>query len=81
MTTGSAITDVGAGVLLNIYQTQVGDPSVSGYTTITADLSAFAGQTVRLRITEVDNSGNFSFGVDGVSVSSGGAAAIPTLSE
>ncbi len=81
MTTSSAITDVGAGVLLNLYQTKVGDPAVSGYTSISADLTPFAGQTVRLRIAEVDNGGNFNFGVDGVSViSTATAQAIPSLS-
>jgi hypothetical protein len=79
MTTGSAITDVGAGVLLNLYQTNVGDPLVSGYTNISVDLTPFAGQTVRLRIAEVDNTGNFAFGVDAVSVIS--TAPIPTLSD
>lgn len=40
MTTGSALTDVDSGVLLNIYQTKI----VSGYNDVSADLSAFAGQ-------------------------------------
>jgi hypothetical protein len=79
MTTGSAITDVGAGVLLNVYQTKVGDPAVAGYNIVTSDLTGFAGQTVRIRITEVDTNGCFSFGVDGVSINS--AAPIPTLSD
>ena len=79
MTTGSAITDVGAGVLVNLYQTKVGDPLVSGYTSISADVTAFSGQTVRLRIAEVDNQSFFNFGVDAVSILSSGA--IPTLSD
>jgi hypothetical protein len=79
MTTGSATTDVGAGVLVNLYQTKVGDPLVSGYTSISADVTAFSGQTVRLRIAEVDNQSNFAFGVDGVSIISSGP--IPTLSD
>jgi len=79
MTTASAVTDVGAGVLLNVYQTNVGDPLVSGYTAISADLTQFAGQTVRLRIAEVDNQLFFNFGVDQVSIDS--TAPIPTVSE
>jgi len=79
MSTGSSTTDVGAGVLLNVFRTQVGDPTVSGYNTITADLTPYAGQTVRLRIAEVDNQSFFQFGVDGVSVISG--SPIPTLSD
>lgn len=60
--------DVGAGVLANVYQTDPGDPLVSGYATVTFDLGAFAGQTVRLRFAEVDNQGNFNAGVDAVAV-------------
>ena len=63
------IQDVGAGVLLNVYQTKVGDPPVSdGYLTVTADLSAFNGQTVRLRFAVVETNFFFNAGVDDVSV-------------
>jgi hypothetical protein len=59
-------------VLLNVYQTKVGDPSVSGYTAQSNDLSSFlvshAGQTVRLRFAEVDNQFFFQFGIDDVSL-------------
>lgn len=79
MTTSSAITDVGAGVLLNVYQTKVGDPAVAGYNIVSSDLTGFAGQTVRIRIVEVDTNGCFSFGADGVSIIS--SAPIPTLSD
>jgi hypothetical protein len=79
MTTGSPLTDMGAGILLNVYQTKVGDPGTTGYNNVSADLTPYAGQTVRIRIAEVDTQGCFSFGVDGVSVISG--SAIPTLSE
>jgi hypothetical protein len=80
MTTASPLTDMGAGILRNVYQTKIGDPVVSGYNLIAADLSAFAGQTVRLRIVEADNQGCFSFGVDTVSIQQQ-SNAIPTLSE
>ena len=79
MSTGSAVTDVGAGVLLNLYQTKVGDPLVSGYTAISADLTPFAGQTVRLRIAEADTQGFFNFGIDQVSVDAN--TPVPTLSD
>jgi hypothetical protein len=79
MTTASAITDVGSGVLLNVYQTKVGDPPVSGYTQVAADLTPFAGQTVRLRIVEVDDEGFFNVGVDQVSVDV--AAPVPAMSD
>lgn len=59
-----------ADVLLNLYQTQPGDPLVAGYTTHTHDLTALlgshAGQTVRLRFAETDNVSLFQLGVDNV---------------
>ncbi|MFO0953305.1 MAG: PEP-CTERM sorting domain-containing protein [Isosphaeraceae bacterium] len=62
-----------ADVLQNIYQTKAGDPLVSGYSTIKADLTAVlaanVGQTLRLRIAEVDNVNLFNLGVDAVSIS------------
>ena len=61
-------------VLLNLYQTNPGDPSVSGYNAFSFDLSAlFAthlGQTLRLRFAETDNVSPFQFGVDNVSLES-----------
>lgn len=76
---------VDAGVLASIYQTQPGDPLVSGYSEITFDISAFAGQTVLLRFAEVDNQSNFRVGVDNVQIlrqpiGSGGPRNVPTLS-
>jgi len=59
-------------VLFTVYQTQPGNPLVSGYLTITADLTAlFAarpGETLRLRFAEVDNVNFFNVGVDNVSL-------------
>ena len=61
-----------ADVLMNVYRTQPGDPLVSGYTTVTADLTAlFAshlGETLRLRFAEVDNVNFMNVGVDRVSL-------------
>ena len=69
MNIAAGIQDVGAGVLRNLYQTQPGDPPVmSGYNTFAFDLSQFAGQTVRLRFSEVDNQFFFQLGVDAVSL-------------
>jgi hypothetical protein len=60
-------------VLLNAYQTQVGDPLVSGYTNIVVDVTslfnAHLGQTLRLRFAEVDNVFIFQLGVDNVGLS------------
>lgn len=59
-------------VLLNLYQTNVGDPLVSGYGTHVVDVSALfashAGETLRLRFAETDNVFIFNFGVDNVSI-------------
>lgn len=60
--------DVGSGVLANVYQTDPGDPTESGYATVTFDLAEFAGQTVRLRFAQVDNQLNFQVGIDAVGV-------------
>jgi hypothetical protein len=70
-----------ADILMNVFQTQVGDPLVSGYTTIAVDLSALlasnAGQTLRLRFANVDNLFAFQLGVDNVSLEGQAAAAVP----
>ena len=55
-------------VLLNVFQTNVGDPNTLAPTEVDADLSAFAGQTVRLRIAVVDNQSYFNAAVDAVSI-------------
>jgi len=68
MNPGAGVTDVSAGVLLNVYQTQPGDPLETGYLQLTADLTPFAGQTVRIRFAEVDNQNFFHVGVDAVDV-------------
>jgi hypothetical protein len=68
MDPGAAVDDLGAGVLQNLFITLPGDPLSIGYTTLNADLSAYAGQTVRIRIAEVDNQFFFQGAVDEVSV-------------
>ncbi len=56
LNTAAPVDSVAAGdVLLNVFRTEVGDPAVLGPSQFTADLSAFAGQTVRLRFADVDN--------------------------
>ena len=57
-----------ADILLNIYQTVPGDPPVAGYTTVTADVSSYKGQTVCLRFAEVENQWFFHAGVDDVNI-------------
>jgi hypothetical protein len=73
ITTSADPFSVAAGdVLLNIFQTQVGDPATQPYTLLSTDVTAFlqahAGQTIRLRFTESDNQLFFNFGIDAVSL-------------
>jgi len=75
------VFDIGAGVLLNIFQTNPGDPGTLGYTTLNFDLSDFAGTTVRFRAAEVDNIGIFNFSIDDVTCLRDNAVEVPTLSE
>jgi glucose/arabinose dehydrogenase len=68
--TADSFSVAASDVLLNIYQTKPGDPPISGYNTITADISALlaahAGETLRLRFAETDNVLTFQLGVDNV---------------
>ncbi|HET7416575.1 MAG TPA: hypothetical protein VFJ61_02965 [Solirubrobacterales bacterium] len=57
-------------VLATVFATKTGDPKEMGPTTYTADLTPFAGQTVRLRLAEVDNQGELYAGVDNVAIKS-----------
>lgn len=74
---------VSGGVLQNLFQTQPGDPTELGYTTLDFDLTPFAGTIVTFRAAEVDNLGAFNFAIDEVSCISDTAfvEAIPTLGE
>ena len=64
-------------VLLNLYQSQPGDPLVAGYTThsvdITSVLKANLGNTLRLRFAQTDNLAQLQAGVDNVGL----AEAVP----
>lgn len=59
-----------ADVLLPIFGTQTGDPEELPPTLVTADLSQFAGQTVRLRFAETDNVGPLYASTDAVAITS-----------
>jgi hypothetical protein len=53
-------------ILATVFRTLDGDPAFIGPHTVGVDLSAFVGQTVRLRLAEVDDLGEFNAGVDAV---------------
>ena len=59
-----------ADVLATLFQTNPGDPPVSGYTSVSAEVSgllnAHVGELLRLRFAEVDNVSIFQLGVDDV---------------
>jgi hypothetical protein len=55
-------------VLRNLLKTVAGDPTSVKPTTVTFDLSCFAGQTIRLRFAVVDTEYYFSMGVDNISI-------------
>ncbi|MHC4427329.1 MAG: hypothetical protein ACYS0D_01830 [Planctomycetota bacterium] len=57
----------GVDTLMNIVTLDNG-PFAGGYDHIVADISAFAGQTVRLRFAEVDNQFFFNYAIDNVFV-------------
>jgi hypothetical protein len=63
-------------VLANVFRTTRSSPVATLPHTVSANLSALAGKTVRLRIAEVDDLFFFNVGVDNVTVTgTGGAAA------
>jgi hypothetical protein len=57
-------------VLRTVFRTVAGDPETLNPTQKTADLTPFAGQTVRIRLAEVDNQLFFNAGADVIAVKS-----------
>lgn len=57
-----------ADILATLLATKTGDAQELAPTILTADLTPFAGQTVRLRFVEVDNQGYFAASTDNVSI-------------
>lgn len=70
MNPAASLWDVGAGVLTNAFVTPTGSVSATGYIPVSINLAPFAGQTVRIRVSEVDNQHGLVVGVDQVSVTS-----------
>ena len=59
-----------ADILTTLFANKTGDPQLLGPTTLHADLTPFAGQTVRLRIANAVNDSVFNAAVDAVSIAS-----------
>lgn len=57
-------------ILTTIFATGNGSPQQLGPTQYSAELTPFAGQTVRLRLAEVDNEGSLRAGVDSIAIQS-----------
>jgi CubicO group peptidase (beta-lactamase class C family) len=53
-------------VLVNVFRTSPGDPVRRQPTEVSVDVSAWAGQTVRLRLATTDNGGPLRVGVDNI---------------
>lgn len=78
MRAGSAVTSLEpSDILVPVFATKEGDPEEIGWTRLTANLSAFAGQTVRIRIASVDNEDFLNVGVDDVSITNNTEPAPP----
>jgi hypothetical protein len=78
MKAGSPVASLNqADILATLYATKEGDPEAIGWTNLTADLTPFAGQTVRIRIAAVDNSNFLNVGVDSVAINGVPAIAPP----
>src|ERR1700710_204955 len=68
-----------ADVLLTVFQTRPGDPRTMGPPGVPADLTPFAGQTVRLRIAVAAHEEVLVGGVDAVAVESAPPGQLPPL--
>jgi hypothetical protein len=78
MRTSAPIMSVASGdVLANLFITNPGAPLTLAPTLMNYDISAFAGQTIRLRFAAVDNQSNFNASVDAVCIT-GGSVPTPT---
>ncbi|HOO52438.1 MAG TPA: IPTL-CTERM sorting domain-containing protein [Alphaproteobacteria bacterium] len=68
-------------ILINLFITEEGDPLSYPYENLSANLTPYAGQEIRIRIAQCNNQGSFQGGVDAVSIETSSSASIPTLSE
>ena len=69
-TTADPFSVASADILQTVFQTEPGDPATLAPTPVTVDLSAYAGQTVRLRFAVAVNDDELNAGVDCVTLTS-----------
>ena len=73
---GTAVDSVASGdVLLQVFRTDVGEPLTMAFTRITANLTPFAGQTVRIRFAVVTSQDFLQAEVDDVRITTTGSCA------
>jgi hypothetical protein len=69
--TGAPVASVSpSDILATVFRTAEGDPTSVEPTPASADLTPFAGLTVRLRLAEVDNHGQLNAAADAISIAS-----------
>jgi hypothetical protein len=80
MKAGSPVSSLeSADVLVPVFATSDDSPKEIGWTHLTANLTPYAGQTVRIRIVDVNNRGNLLVGVDAVSITDGAETVTPPI--
>ncbi len=76
--TSAGIRSAAAGdILTTLVRTRAGGPTSLGQTPVSADLTPFAGQTVRIRMITADNQDSLLAEVDGITLTATPAAALP----
>ena len=71
------IRDTADNVLLTAYLTISGDATIQGWTNRSADLTSFAGQTIRIAFVEIDSYDYFNLHLDNITIT--GATSAPTI--
>jgi hypothetical protein len=66
-------------ILATLYASRDGDPEEMAPTQLSADLSAFAGQTVKIRVSAVAGDGQLNVGVDDVKIAGGSLETPPVV--
>jgi len=73
------IRDTGNNVLSTLFSTNPGDPPIGGWTERSANISQFAGMTIRIAFTAEENLFFFNVHLDNIRIESGGGPSCPTV--